>query len=230
MFGGERQPARTGTGARRMSWVWSVRLSLSFLCGQLHPSSISLDPSTGFQFPSKSISQGPFPPVATAFRPFASIQEKSTRRLVPLSAVLAGQTKPAITQLTRHPTCHRFHRHFAKGRAIPATDRYGRKKGARGQDGAVGLAGGFAHATQLLDVVGLSIAGGRGQDLLSSQLFAFPPSPTATAVTPGKLRHHQLSPLPQQHPFVEGCTSTRRVHNVVSRGGGTMSAYCLLAT
>lgn len=173
---------------------------------------------------------GPFSPRRNGLSTFCQHTRKSTRRLVPLSAVLAGQTKPTITQLTRHPTCHRFHCHFAKGRAIPATDRYGRKKGARGQDGAVGLAGGFAHATQLLDVVGLSIADGRGQDLLSSQLFAFPPSPTATAVTPGKLRHHQLSPLPQQHPFVEGCTSTRRVHNVVSRGGGTMSAYCLLAT
>lgn len=206
-----------------------VRAPLSLFCAaSFIPAPFPWIPAPVSNFLPNQSPRALFPP---SQRPFDLLPAYKKRAPDVLSlSLLSSRDKPTITQLTRHPACHRFHCHFAKGRAIPATDRYGRKKGARGQDGAVGLAGGFAHATQLLDVVGLSIADGRGQDLLSSQLFAFPPSPTATAVTPGKLRHHQLSPLPQQHPFVEGCTSTRRVHNVVSRGGGTMSAYCLLAT
>jgi hypothetical protein len=101
--------------------------------------------------------------------------------------------------------------------AIPTPDRYG-KKGGTGARWCCWAGGRIAHATQLLDVVGLSFADGRGQDLLSSQLFPFLHSAAPTS-----------SALPQ-HPFVEGCTITRGVHNVVSRGIGTMSAYWLGAT
>lgn len=167
-----------------------MRLSLSFLCGQLHPSSISLDPSTGFQFPSKSISQGPFFPVATAFLfdldllPNANIQEKSTS--CPSLCCPRGKPKPLPLNWTdiQHVTGVIA----ILQRAEPSLPQTGTgKKGGTGARGGCCWAGGLLTLPSSWTWWGCpaSIADGSGQDLLiSSQLFAFPPSPTAAWEAP----------------------------------------------
>jgi len=79
--------------------------------------------------------------------------------------------------------------------AIPALDRYGKK----GHGGKMVLLGGREDCSRYPAPGrgGAVFPDGRGQDLLSSQLFAFPHSAAPTS-----------SALPQ-HPFVEGCTITR---------------------
>lgn len=207
MFGGERQPARTGTGARRMSWVWSVRLSL-FCAASFIPAPFPWIPASVSNFLPH---QSPRALGATLFSPSQRLfdllpTDMKRARLVPLSAVLSGQTKSTLTQLTRHPTC--FHSQRAVHRH-PCHRQVRGKKGARGQEeGAAGLAG---WAGGLLTLPSswtwwgcpVSIADGSGQDLLlSSQLFAFPPPPQRCLGSSDIIS--SLSPLPQH--FCGGCT------------------------
>lgn len=224
MFGGERQPARTGTGARRMSWVWSVRLSL-FCAASFIPAPFPWIPASVSNFlphqSPRALGATLFSPVATAFRPFANRHEKSTSCPSFCCPLGANQKHPHSTDKTSDmfPFANAVHRY-------PCHRQVRGKKGGtgarRGCCWAGRLGGRIAHATQLLDVVGLSSVDCRWERTgFAAQLSAFCFSPSPTAM-PGKLRHHQLA-LPS------AATLLWRVHNVVSRGVGTMSAYCLLA-
>lgn len=148
-------------------------------------------------------------------------------RLVPLSVVLgANQNHHLSTDKTSNMSPASLP--FCKGQSHPCHRQVREKKGARGQEegAAVGRedcsrypAPGRGGAVECRLQMG-------ADRICSSALsfLLFPPPPQRRLGSSDIIS--SLSPLPQ-HPFVEGCTSTRRVHNVVSRGGGTMSAHCL---
>lgn len=222
MFGGERQPARTGTGARRISWVWSVRLSLFFV----RPASSQLHfPGSQHRFPiSFQINlPGPFSPRRNGLSTFC----QHTRKEHPTSC--PSLCCPRGTNQTHHHSTDKTSNMspvpspFCKGQSHPCHRQVREKKGGTGARWCCWAGGRICSRYPAPGRGGAVHCRRKRTGFAQLSAFCFSPLPHSDgrdaweAPTSSALPAAAAAPFCgglHQHPSSAQCCVTRRRHHV----------------